>query len=70
MPQGLDKYEPMEVPVPLTPQLHEHLRYLGRVDGLSVPRLVRRMVENGIRQRKATDPEFRNYTRRQRIYGQ
>jgi hypothetical protein len=56
-------HEPAEVRVEVTPTLHDHLRYLGRVDGVSVPAVIRQMIENGIRHRKATDPEFRNYTK-------
>jgi hypothetical protein len=57
-------HEPLEYPVSLTPKLHDYLRYIGRVDGLSVPQVIRKMVENGVRHRKASDPDFRVYTTR------
>jgi hypothetical protein len=53
-----------EVEVSIPADLHSVLRYIGQVDGTSVPAVVSRMIDNGIRQRKATDAGIRNYARR------
>jgi hypothetical protein len=64
LPTQQQKFDTVEVPVSLPAKLHDHLRYLSRVDGLSVPAVIRSMIDNEIRHRKASDPEFRTYTRR------
>jgi hypothetical protein len=64
MAKGKQNTDVVEEKVSLTPSLREYLRYLGRVDGLSVPQVIRTMIDNDIRQRKASDPDFKSYTRR------
>ena len=61
---NLDPKDPIDVSTTVTVQLRNWLTYLGRVDGLSVPQVVRQAIDNHIRARKATDAAFRDYTRR------